>query len=278
MCDDHSCGWVCVAVDCAVALGSAWLDSALPQQGKEMLSLAQFLVLAEFACYSPAGTFSPGCFAAWCCCMRVTGCVLRWIAVAVGSKGSQQHGLTAYYGGRSGRSHVQFLVLAAFPSSSSPVYSVLMPCGHWTHAVCWARYLSTHQPTSFPAAATCMQEGALTALASVADCAQEQFVRYYDAVMPLLSQILHNAQNKEHRWARLRRLLCCNEVHSPAVWHTFSVRCCSAMHDKCVQRLHCVKLHEAEGHALRRLSSCSASFLCRTAAHHSDIRPSLAPD
>jgi hypothetical protein len=44
-----------------------------------------------------------------------------------------------------------------------------------------------------------LQEGALTALASVADCAQEQFVRYYDAVMPLLSQILHNAQNKEHR-------------------------------------------------------------------------------
>ncbi|KAF6254101.1 armadillo-type protein [Scenedesmus sp. NREL 46B-D3] len=31
-----------------------------------------------------------------------------------------------------------------------------------------------------------VQEGALTALASVADCAQEQFVRYYDAVMPLL--------------------------------------------------------------------------------------------
>lgn len=44
-----------------------------------------------------------------------------------------------------------------------------------------------------------VQEGALTALASVADCSQEQFVRYYDAVMPLLSQILNNAQNKEHR-------------------------------------------------------------------------------
>eukprot|EP00775_Hariotina_reticulata_P003510 gene3510-3780_t len=44
-----------------------------------------------------------------------------------------------------------------------------------------------------------VQEGALTALASVADCSQEQFVRYYGAVMPLLSQILFNAQNKEHR-------------------------------------------------------------------------------
>jgi hypothetical protein len=44
-----------------------------------------------------------------------------------------------------------------------------------------------------------VQEGALTALASVADCSQEEFVRYYDTVMPLLSNILHNAQAKEHR-------------------------------------------------------------------------------
>ena len=34
-----------------------------------------------------------------------------------------------------------------------------------------------------------VQEGALTAMASVADASQEQFVRYYDAVMPLLSQV-----------------------------------------------------------------------------------------
>lgn len=31
-----------------------------------------------------------------------------------------------------------------------------------------------------------MQEGALTALASVADCAKAAFERYYDSVMPLL--------------------------------------------------------------------------------------------
>lgn len=45
-----------------------------------------------------------------------------------------------------------------------------------------------------------VQEGALTALASVADCSQEEFVRYYDSVMPLLSNIMLNAQQKEHRW------------------------------------------------------------------------------
>jgi hypothetical protein len=45
-----------------------------------------------------------------------------------------------------------------------------------------------------------VQEGALTALASVADCSQEEFVRYYGTVMPLLSQIMLNAQQKEHRW------------------------------------------------------------------------------
>jgi len=44
-----------------------------------------------------------------------------------------------------------------------------------------------------------VQEGALTALASVADCSQEEFVRYYDTVMPLLSTIMLNAQQKEHR-------------------------------------------------------------------------------
>jgi hypothetical protein len=45
-----------------------------------------------------------------------------------------------------------------------------------------------------------VQEGALTALASVADCAQEAFVKYYDAVMPLLSTLLLNAQDKQYRW------------------------------------------------------------------------------
>lgn len=36
----------------------------------------------------------------------------------------------------------------------------------------------------------CAQEGALTAMASVADCAKEAFERYYDSVMPLLRSAL----------------------------------------------------------------------------------------
>lgn len=35
-----------------------------------------------------------------------------------------------------------------------------------------------------------MQEGALTAMASVADCAKTAFERYYDSVMPLLRTAL----------------------------------------------------------------------------------------
>jgi hypothetical protein len=35
-----------------------------------------------------------------------------------------------------------------------------------------------------------VQEGALTAMASVADCSQEYFEKYYDAVMPLLKEIM----------------------------------------------------------------------------------------
>jgi hypothetical protein len=42
------------------------------------------------------------------------------------------------------------------------------------------------------------QEGALTALASVADCAKAAFVRYYDSVMPLLRTALTSkAEDKQ---------------------------------------------------------------------------------
>lgn len=43
-----------------------------------------------------------------------------------------------------------------------------------------------------------VQEGALTAIAAVADCAEEAFVPYYDVVMPylvtVLTQVGGNAQ------------------------------------------------------------------------------------
>jgi hypothetical protein len=41
-----------------------------------------------------------------------------------------------------------------------------------------------------------VQEGALTALASVADCSNQMFVKYYDSVMPLLLSILVGANDK----------------------------------------------------------------------------------
>ena len=46
--------------------------------------------------------------------------------------------------------------------------------------------------------AATLQEGALTALASVADCAKAAFVRYYDSVMPLLRTALTSkAEDKQ---------------------------------------------------------------------------------
>lgn len=49
--------------------------------------------------------------------------------------------------------------------------------------------LNRTSPFTHPSAVRA-QEGALTALASVADCSQEYFVKYYDAVMPQLKQIM----------------------------------------------------------------------------------------
>lgn len=57
-----------------------------------------------------------------------------------------------------------------------------------------------------------VQEGALTAMASVADCSQEMFVKYYDSVMPLLSNILLNANDKQHRMLRAKALECISLV------------------------------------------------------------------
>lgn len=57
-----------------------------------------------------------------------------------------------------------------------------------------------------------VQEGALTALAAVADCAQEQFERYYDVVMPYLKAILMNARDKELRMLRAKSMECISLV------------------------------------------------------------------
>ncbi|XP_010923358.1 uncharacterized protein [Elaeis guineensis] len=57
-----------------------------------------------------------------------------------------------------------------------------------------------------------VQEGALTALASVADSSQEQFQKYYDAVMPYLKAILMNATDKSKRMLRAKSMECISLV------------------------------------------------------------------
>ncbi|XP_057437723.1 uncharacterized protein LOC130729888 [Lotus japonicus] len=57
-----------------------------------------------------------------------------------------------------------------------------------------------------------VQEGALTALASVADSSQEQFQKYYDAVMPYLKAILMNANDKTNRMLRAKAMECISLV------------------------------------------------------------------
>ncbi|EOA34033.1 hypothetical protein CARUB_v10021533mg [Capsella rubella] len=57
-----------------------------------------------------------------------------------------------------------------------------------------------------------VQEGALTALASVADSSQELFQEYYDAVMPYLKAILVNANDKANRMLRAKSMECISLV------------------------------------------------------------------
>jgi hypothetical protein len=57
-----------------------------------------------------------------------------------------------------------------------------------------------------------VQEGALTAMASVADASQEQFDKYYAHVMPLLSAVLTQASGREHRLLRAKALECVSLV------------------------------------------------------------------
>ncbi|XP_058073781.1 uncharacterized protein LOC131222648 isoform X2 [Magnolia sinica] len=57
-----------------------------------------------------------------------------------------------------------------------------------------------------------VQEGALTALASVADSSQEHFQKYYDAVMPYLKVILVKATDKSNRMLRAKSMECISLV------------------------------------------------------------------
>ncbi|GAB2266827.1 Importin-5 [Dionaea muscipula] len=57
-----------------------------------------------------------------------------------------------------------------------------------------------------------VQEGALTALASVADSSQELFQKYYSSVMPYLKVILINATDKSNRMLRAKSMECISLV------------------------------------------------------------------
>ncbi|KAL5081836.1 hypothetical protein RYX36_010257 [Vicia faba] len=57
-----------------------------------------------------------------------------------------------------------------------------------------------------------VQEGALTALASVADSSQEKFQKYYDAVTPYLKAILLNSNDKSNRMLRAKAMECISLV------------------------------------------------------------------
>lgn len=53
-----------------------------------------------------------------------------------------------------------------------------------------------------------VQEGALTAIASVADSANELFLKYYDHVMPLLKSIMTGANDRAYRLLRAKSIEC----------------------------------------------------------------------
>ncbi|PSC74524.1 ARM repeat-containing [Micractinium conductrix] len=57
-----------------------------------------------------------------------------------------------------------------------------------------------------------VQEGALTAIAAVADTAEEYFIKYYDSCMPLMTSILTHASGKEQQLLRAKALECVSLV------------------------------------------------------------------
>ncbi|KAI7835878.1 hypothetical protein COHA_010225 [Chlorella ohadii] len=57
-----------------------------------------------------------------------------------------------------------------------------------------------------------VQEAALTAIAAVADTAEEYFIKYYDSCMPLMTSILTHASGKEMQLLRAKALECVSLV------------------------------------------------------------------
>ena len=55
---------------------------------------------------------------------------------------------------------------------------------------------------------TIVQEQSITAIAAIADCAEKYFGKYYDTFMPLLKNVLANAQGKDYRLLRGKAMEC----------------------------------------------------------------------
>ncbi|CAG8558443.1 24474_t:CDS:10, partial [Racocetra persica] len=59
---------------------------------------------------------------------------------------------------------------------------------------------------------TYVQEQAITTIATVADSAEDRFVKYYSAIMPLLISVLRNAHQKEYRLLRGKAMECASLI------------------------------------------------------------------
>ncbi|CAO3641141.1 unnamed protein product [Cunninghamella echinulata] len=59
---------------------------------------------------------------------------------------------------------------------------------------------------------TYVQEQAITTIATVADCAQDKFIKYHGVIMPLLLDILRQATDKQYRLLRCRAIECASLI------------------------------------------------------------------
>ncbi|KAF9394692.1 hypothetical protein CPC16_010607 [Podila verticillata] len=59
---------------------------------------------------------------------------------------------------------------------------------------------------------TYVQEQAITTIATVADSAEDRFVKYYSGIMPLLINVLRQATNKEYRLLRGKAMECASLI------------------------------------------------------------------
>ncbi|ORZ24178.1 armadillo-type protein, partial [Absidia repens] len=59
---------------------------------------------------------------------------------------------------------------------------------------------------------TYVQEQAVTTIATVADCAEDKFIKYHTVIMPILLDILHQATDKQYRLLRCRTIECASLI------------------------------------------------------------------